>query len=77
MVWGYIDDEIAVYMEGTFIVMLEDGSDRQVADEICHMYEGCSQGEFSLARQLIHNGDMVVSSLSVQGEFVHEGEDME
>jgi len=72
-----IEDELAVYMEEQFSIVLEDGSERQVADAIWRMYEECSRGDFSLARRLVQNGEMVVSSLSVQGVAVQEGEEME
>ena len=48
-----LEDNLAIYMEEEFSVVLEDNSERQVADAIWRMYEGCHKGDPSLARQLV------------------------
>ena len=48
-----LEDDLAIYMEEEFSVMLEDGSEKQVADVLWHMYEGCYRGDVTLAHQVV------------------------
>ncbi len=41
------------YMEEEFGVVLEDGSERQLADLIWRMYDGCGRGDVTLAREVV------------------------
>ena len=48
-----LEDNLAIYLEEEFSVMLEDNSERQVADVIWRMYEQCMQGNATLAHQVV------------------------
>ena len=48
-----LEDNLLGYMEEEFGVVLEDNSERQLADLIWRMYEGCGRGDVSLAREVV------------------------
>jgi pre-rRNA-processing protein TSR2 len=48
-----LEDNLAIYMEEEYSVVLEDASERQVADTIWRMYETCCRGDPALARQVV------------------------
>mmetsp|Transcript_997 Transcript_997/g.1578 ORF Transcript_997/g.1578 Transcript_997/m.1578 type:complete len:234 (+) Transcript_997:83-784(+) len=48
-----LEDELFDYMEQQFSVVLEDESEKQVAEVVYRMYEGCHKGDVSLARQMV------------------------
>ncbi|GAX17560.1 pre-rRNA-processing protein TSR2 [Fistulifera solaris] len=48
-----LEDHLAIFMEEEFSVVLEDDSERQIAETIWRMYEQCHQGDTTLARQMI------------------------
>jgi pre-rRNA-processing protein TSR2 len=48
-----LEDHLAIYMEEEYSVVLEDASERQVADTIWRMYETCCRGDPALARQVV------------------------
>jgi pre-rRNA-processing protein TSR2 len=48
-----LEDALSDYMENEFSLLLEDQSERQVADAIWHMYDQCGRGNVTLARQLV------------------------
>mmetsp|Transcript_35 Transcript_35/g.89 ORF Transcript_35/g.89 Transcript_35/m.89 type:complete len:267 (+) Transcript_35:119-919(+) len=48
-----LEDNFMDYMEEEFGVVLEDGSERQLADLIWRMYEGCGRGDVTLAREVV------------------------
>ena len=48
-----LEDNLAIYLEEEFSVTLEDGSERQIAECLWRMYEGCSKGDPSLAREIV------------------------
>mmetsp|Transcript_33263 Transcript_33263/g.59907 ORF Transcript_33263/g.59907 Transcript_33263/m.59907 type:complete len:246 (-) Transcript_33263:145-882(-) len=50
-----LEDNLFGYIEEEFGVVLEDGSERQVADLICRMYEMCAKGDSALAREVVQN----------------------
>ena len=56
-----LEDNLAIYLEEEFCVMLEDNSERQVADSIWRMYEECMvKGDATLARQLVQAANGVL-----------------
>ena len=70
-----LEDNLADYMEEEFSVVLEDGSERQLAEVIYRMYDACARGDATLARQVVANAQKVVSTLPAQKAVVQtEGE---
>ena len=70
-----LEDNLADYMEEEFSVVLEDGSERQLAEVIYRMYDACARGDVTLARQVVANAQKVVSTLPAQKAVVQtEGE---
>jgi pre-rRNA-processing protein TSR2 len=57
-----LEDNLAIYLEEQFSVVLEDGSERQVADTLFRMYDGCYKGDITLARQMVAAAESVVAS---------------
>jgi pre-rRNA-processing protein TSR2 len=57
-----LEDNLAIYMEEEYSVVLEDASERQVADTIWRMYEACFRGDLTMARQVV---EMAESALQV------------
>ena len=55
-------DNLAIYMEEEFSVVLEDGSDQQIAEMLCRLYETCRAGDLSLVRQVVESANRVVAS---------------
>lgn len=56
-----LEDHLAIYLEEEFSVVLEDSSERQVADAIWKMYEDCYRGDSSLSRQMVATAESVIS----------------
>jgi len=50
-----LEDNLLGYMEDEFGVVLEDGSERELADLIVRMYEACAKGDVSLARSVVRD----------------------
>ncbi len=50
-----LEDNLLDYMEEEFGVVLEDGSECEVADLICRMYELCGRGDVTLARSVVQS----------------------
>ncbi|CAB9520648.1 processing protein TSR2 homolog [Seminavis robusta] len=48
-----LEDNLAIYMEEEYSVVLEDASEKQVALTIFQLYEQCAQGQIALAEQLV------------------------
>ncbi|KAL3821907.1 hypothetical protein ACHAXA_008441 [Cyclostephanos tholiformis] len=48
-----LEDNLLDYMEDEFGVILEDGSEREIADLICRMHERCGAGDIALARDVV------------------------
>ena len=70
-----LEDNLVDYMEEEFSVVLEDGSERQLAEVIYRMYDACARGDATLARQVVANAQKVVSTLPAQKAVVQtEGE---
>jgi pre-rRNA-processing protein TSR2 len=57
-----LEDNLAVYLEEQFSVVLEDNSERQVADMLFRMYDGCYKGDVTLARQMVAAAESSVAS---------------
>lgn len=57
-----LEDNLAVYLEEQFSVVLEDNSERQVADMLFQMYDGCYKGDVTLARQMVVAAESAVAS---------------
>ena len=55
-----LSDELAIYMEEEFSVTLEDDSEKQVAEAIFKMYEGCYRGDPTLARHMVAQAESAV-----------------
>lgn len=54
-----LEDNLAIYMEEQFSVVLEDDSERQVAAMLFQMYEQCLKGDVTLARQAVESAQRV------------------
>lgn len=50
-----LEDNLAIYMEEQFSVVLEDESERQVASMLYRMHEACVKGDVTLARQAVES----------------------
>ncbi len=48
-----LEDDLAIYMEEEFSIVLEDQSEKQIAQTLFKIYEMCGNGDFSLARELV------------------------
>lgn len=75
-----LEDNLAIYMEEEFSVVLEDGSERQVADVLWRMYEQCMKGDASLAthiRQTAMNALQQSSNYPVQVQSPEDDDDDE
>jgi len=48
-----LEDNLGAFMEEEFGVVLEDESEREVADLIWRMYECCAKGDCALANQVV------------------------
>jgi len=59
-----LQDNLAVYMDEEFSVVLEDSSEVQLADCLWRMYEGCSKGDPTLARQVVESAQKVAQNAS-------------
>lgn len=59
-----LEDNLAIYLEEEFSVVLEDNSERQVADAIWRMYEQCMKGDASLAKQIVEAAAGVMEQAS-------------
>ena len=57
-----LEDHLAIYMEEEFSIVLEDMSERQVAQLIWQLYQSCGRGDFSLSRQTVANSSTVTAS---------------
>ena len=58
-----LEDNLLAYMEDEFGVVLEDNSEREIADLICRMYQQCGRGEVMLVREVVEQ------ALKVQGQL--------
>jgi pre-rRNA-processing protein TSR2 len=54
-----LEDALAIYMEEEFSIVLDDGSEKQVADAVWRMYEEAGVGRSTLAMQVIQMAEQV------------------
>jgi pre-rRNA-processing protein TSR2 len=62
-----LEDNLSAYMEEEFGVMLEDDSERGVADLIWKMYECCAKGDCTMANEVVKNAIMAEEQLKGSG----------
>ena len=62
-----LEDNLGAYMEEEFGVVLEDESEREVADLIWRMYECCAKGDCTLANQVVMNAIQAEEQLKGSG----------
>ena len=48
-----LEDNLAIFMEEEFSIVLEDESEKQLAQLIFQMYQSCGKGDYSLSRQIV------------------------
>lgn len=77
-----LEDNLLMYMEDEFSVVLDDKSERQLAEIIFQMYETCSVGNFSISRQVVENARKISESYTqtkvvVQTEGELDNEEMQ
>ena len=48
-----LEDNLLLYLEEEFSVVLEDESERQIANVICELYKECSSGNTQMAERLV------------------------
>lgn len=54
-----LEDNLFIYMEEEFSIVLDDDSEKQLAMLIFQMYETCSVGNFTLTKQIVENARIV------------------
>jgi pre-rRNA-processing protein TSR2 len=54
-----LEDALAIYMEEEFSIVLDDGSEKQIADLLWRMYQEASSGNTALAMQVIQMAEQV------------------
>jgi pre-rRNA-processing protein TSR2 len=59
-----LEDNLAIFMEEEFSVVLEDDSERQIAETIWRMYEQCHQGDITLARHMVAVAETALSQVA-------------
>ena len=73
-----LEDNLAIYMEEQFSVVLEDDSERQVADVIYRMYEACLKGDVTLARQTVESAkraEAIKTAFPIQVQSTEDDDD--
>lgn len=55
MTLGSLEDQLVLYLEEEFSVVLEDESERQIAYLITRLYQECSSGDNRLAEELVRS----------------------
>ena len=73
-----LEDNLAIYMEEQFSVVLEDDSERQVAGVLFRMYEACVKGDVTLARRAVENAqraEAVMTAFPVQVQNTDDDDD--
>jgi pre-rRNA-processing protein TSR2 len=58
-----LEDALAIFMEEEFSVVLDDGSERQVADVIWKMYEACARGDLTMASHVVSVAEQAAAKL--------------
>lgn len=66
-----LEDYLAIFLEEEFSIVLEDESEKQVADLVFTLYERCCFcNDFSLSRQLVQNADRIQSASTTTGSAI-------
>lgn len=52
-----VEDNLFLYLEEEFSIVLEDNSEKQVAEVLFKMYESCIRGDFSFTRSIVQNAE--------------------
>jgi pre-rRNA-processing protein TSR2 len=60
-----LEDCLAIYMEEEFSIVLEDNSERQIAETIWRLYEAASKGDSSLASQVVAASNASLAQVGV------------
>jgi pre-rRNA-processing protein TSR2 len=63
-----LEDNLISYMEEEFGVVLEDNSEREIADLICRMYHQCGRGECVLVREVVEKAMKWQEQLNQQNQ---------
>lgn len=77
-----LEDNIAIYMEEEFSVVVEDDSEKLIAQAIFSLYENCGNGDFTLSRQFVENvtkaaQEKVKVVVQTEGELDEDSDDDE
>jgi pre-rRNA-processing protein TSR2 len=48
-----LEDNLAIYMEEEFSIVLEDESEKQLAQLIWQLHQSCGKGDYSMSRQIV------------------------
>jgi pre-rRNA-processing protein TSR2 len=75
-----LEDNLAIYMEEQFSVVLEDQSERQVADMLYRMHEACVKGDVTLARQAVETAqqtEAIKNAFPVQVQNTDDDDEMD
>lgn len=75
LTWEELEDNLFTYLEEEFSVMLEDESERQIADLICRMYKECGEGNVQLVEHFVRLS--IAQSGSKEKVVVQEDPEME
>lgn len=73
-----LEDNLAIYLDEEFSVVLEDGSERQVTELLWLMYEQCYRGDGTLARQAVEtarHSEAASSAFPIQVQSPAEDDD--
>lgn len=62
-----LEDNLIAYMEEEFGVVLEDNSEREIADLICRMYQQCGKGECALVKEVMEKAAKGQEQLNQKG----------
>ena len=62
-----LEDNLIAYMEEEFGIVLEDNSEREIADLICRMYQQCGKGECTLVKEVMEKAAKGQAQLNQQG----------
>jgi pre-rRNA-processing protein TSR2 len=77
-----LEDNIAIYMEEEFSVVVEDDSEKLIAQAIFSLYENCGNGNFTLSRQFVDNVTKAAQEkgkvfVQTEGELDEDSDDEE
>lgn len=73
-----LEDNLAIYMEEEFSIVLEDDSEKELAHLIWQLYQSCGKGDFTLSRRTVEMSLKATSSsdkVTVQCDSDDESDD--